>query len=207
MKKLNPTVLAYLPIIGILLFWVLFIYAATLYPGGSQADSNSVGYDWVNNYWCNLLNSHATNGLPNPARPIAISAMIILCLSLIFFFMQFAKKVSQHKNWQNIIFYSGTISMLFAVFIFTDYHDLMTTLSSIFGVFAVVGIILEIYRSALILYKVTGVVCILLLGLNNFIYYTEMGIYYLPLLQKITLAIVLAWVAGLSLEISTTSNF
>ena len=49
MKKLNPTLLAYLPIIGILLFWVLFIYAATLYPGGSQADSNSVGYDWVNN--------------------------------------------------------------------------------------------------------------------------------------------------------------
>ena len=132
--------------------------------------------------------------------------MIILCLSLIFFFMQFAKKVSQHKNWQNIILYSGSISMLFAVFIFTDYHDLMTTLSSIFGVFAVVGIVLEIYRSALNLYKITGVVCILLLGLNNFIYYTEIGINYLPLLQKITLAIVLAWVGGLSLEISTTPN-
>ena len=206
MKKLNPILLAYLPRVGILLFWVLFIYAATLYPGGSQADSNSVGYDWVNNYWCNLLNSHATNGLPNPARPIAITAMIILCLSLIFFFMQFAKKVSQHKNWQNIILYSGSISMLFAVFIFTDYHDLMTTLSSIFGVFAVVGIILEIYRSALNLYKITGVICILLLGMNNFIYYTEIGINYLPLLQKITLAIVLAWVGGVSLEISITPN-
>ena len=200
MQKSNTPLISYLPIIGIALFWSLYFYAATLYPGGSQADSNSVGYDWINNYWCNLLNTHATNGLPNPARPFAIMAMLILCLSLFFFFIQFAKTVSHHKIWKIAILYSGGISMFFAMLLFTPYHDLMTTLSSIFGVFAVLGIIIEIYKSELLFYKVSGVFCIILLGINNFIYYSEMGIGYLPLLQKITLGVVLAWVSGLSLE-------
>lgn len=196
----NFPLLEYLPIIGILIFWMLFMYAAILYPGGSQADTNSVGYDWMHNYWCNLLSINATNGLPNPARPIAISAMIILCLSLVFFFMQVARIASKKRIWRKVIPYCGSLAMLFAVFLFTDYHDLMTTLSSILGVFAVVGIIIEIYKSELTLYKISGVVCILLLGGNNFIYYTEIGIYYLPLLQKVTLGVVLAWVGGLSWE-------
>lgn len=198
MKKNLTQLFPYLPIIGILLFWGLFFYAATLYPGGSPADINSIGYDWVHNYWCNLLSINATNGKPNPARTIAILAMIILCLSLLFFFIQFANKVVQHKTWQKVILYGGSFSMLFAVFIFTEYHDLMTTLSSVFGVFAVLGIIQALYKSELNFYKITGVFCIILLGLNNFIYYSEIGIRYLPLLQKLTLGIVLAWVGGLS---------
>ncbi len=201
MKKITASFIAYFPIIGIVGFMGLYFYAATLYPGGSQANANSIGYDWVHNYWCNLLNINATNGLPNPARPVAISAMIILCVSLLFFFIQFANKVVQHKNWQKTILFGGSFSMLFAVFIFTKYHDLMTTLSSIFGIFAVLGIIRTLYKSELKFYKITGVFCIILLGLNNFIYYTEIGIIYLPLLQKITLLVVLAWIVGLSLKL------
>ncbi len=201
MKKITASFIAYFPIIGIVGFMGLYFYAATLYPGGSQANANSIGYDWVHNYWCNLLNINTTNGLPNPARPVAISAMIILCVSLLFFFIQFANKVVQHKNWQKTILFGGSFSMLFAVFIFTKYHDLMTTLSSIFGIFAVLGIIRTLYKSELKFYKITGVFCIILLGLNNFIYYTEIGIIYLPLLQKITLLVVLAWIVGLSLKL------
>lgn len=201
MKKITASFIAYFPIIGIVGFMGLYFYAATLYPGGSQANANSIGYDWVHNYWCNLLNINATNGLPNPARPVAISAMIILCVSLLFFFIQFANKVVQHKNWQKTILFGGSFSMLFAVFIFTKYHDLIITLSSIFGIFAVLGIIRTLYKSELKFYKITGVFCIILLGLNNFIYYTEIGIIYLPLLQKITLLVVLAWIVGLSLKL------
>jgi len=201
MQKKNTPFIYYLPVIGILLFWSLYFYAASLYPGGSQADSNSVGYDWIHNYWCNLLNVNATNGMPNPARPFAIFAMGILCLSILFFFIQFAKTISNHKIWQKAILYGGGISMFFSLFIFTPYHDLMTTLSSIFGVFAVLGIIIEIYRSDLHFYKISGIFCILLLGMNNFIYYSEIGLFYLPLLQKITMGSVLAWVSGLSWEI------
>ncbi|MGB5430515.1 MAG: hypothetical protein WBM94_12640, partial [Eudoraea sp.] len=60
-----------LPTVGILIFIGLYIYAASLYPGGSQLDSNSLGFDWMNNYWCNLMNENGMNGLENPARPFA----------------------------------------------------------------------------------------------------------------------------------------
>ena len=34
------------PIFGILIFVVLYIVAALLYPGGSQVDKNSIGFSW-----------------------------------------------------------------------------------------------------------------------------------------------------------------
>lgn len=196
----------YMPILGIIVFGSLYFYASTLYPGGSQIDLNSVGYDWVNNYWCNLLNEKGMNGQPNPARPIAILAMVILCLSLIQFFLQFASVIAKNKSWRQVIPISGMISMIFAIFIFTKYHDLMTILASFFGLFAVLGIILEIYKSERHLFKLTGVFAILLLGINNGIYYSGYGITYLPLLQKISFAIVLAWVGGLNLEMIKTTT-
>jgi len=63
------------PIIGILLFTLCYLVAALLYPGGSQANKTSIGFTWINNYWCNLLNDTAMNGQPNPARPMAIAGM------------------------------------------------------------------------------------------------------------------------------------
>lgn len=187
-----------LPTYGILLFCGLYVYATYLYPGGSQADENSVGFSWVHNYWCNLTNEISINGESNPASPIAISAMAVLCISLMLFFIQFAQVFSKDIRWKRIISLSGIGSMSFAMFIFTSYHDLMTTLSSVFGVFVVIGIIKEIYTRSNRFYKLTGLGCILLLGLNNFIYYTQYGLEYLPLLQKITFAIVLLWIIGLN---------
>ena len=191
-----------IPVIGIAIFVGLYIFSSTLYPGGSQANLNSEGFDWINNYWCNLMNEKGMNGQPNPAKPYSIIAMIILCLSLMFFFIQFAQIYSKSKIWKRIIKTSGIISMSFAILIFTKYHDLMTTLSSIFGLFVVIGIIREVYKSKLSIYKITGVICILILGLNNYIYYTQQFIEVLPLLQKITFAIVLLWIIGLNFEIN-----
>ncbi len=57
--------------------------------------------------------------------------------------------------------------MSFAIQIFTKYHHLKTILSSLFGLFVVIGIIIELYKSELTLHKISGIVCILILGLNN----------------------------------------
>ena len=191
-----------IPIIGIVTFISLYIFSSTLYPGGSQADLNSEGFDWVNNYWCNLMNEKGMNGQPNPAMPYSILATVILCLCLMFFFNQFAQAYSKSKIWKRIIKTSGIISMSFAILIFTKYHDLMTILSSLFGLFVVIGIIIELYKSELTLYKISGVVCILILGLNNYIYYSQQFIETLPLLQKITFSIVLLWIIGLNYEMN-----
>src|SRR3954449_6164304 len=63
-----------LPLFGIILFLLLYFIATLYYPGGAQFDKTTKGFSWTQNYWCNLLNENAINGLPNPARPIAITA-------------------------------------------------------------------------------------------------------------------------------------
>jgi hypothetical protein len=125
-----------------------------LYPGGSQVNLNSESFDWANNYWCNLMNEKGINGQANPAMPFSILAMIILCLTFMFFFIQFAQIYDKNKIWKWIISTSGIISMSFASLIFTQYHDLMTTLSSIFALFVIIGIIKAIYKSELTALKI-----------------------------------------------------
>lgn len=190
-----------IPFLGILIFIGLYIFSSTLYPGGSQIELNAKGFDWINNYWCNLLNEKGMNGQLNPAKPFSILAMFILCISLMIFFIQFAKTFPKSKLWKRIIRVNGILSMLFAILIFTKYHDLMTTISSIFGLFVVIGIIREVYISELTIYKISGILFILLLGVNNYIYYTQQFIKHLPLIQKITFVFVLIWIIGLNYEI------
>lgn len=189
--------------IGILIFLVIYVYSSTLYPGGSQANLNSEGFDWINNYWCNLMNEKGMNEQQNPARPFAILAMIILCSSLMIFFIRFANIIPKSKIWKGIIKIGGILSMISATLMFTKLHDLMTIISSLFGFLVVIGIIREIYKSEIQGYKLSGLLCILLLGLNNYIYYTQHFIEVLPLLQKITFAIVLLWIVGLNGKLIT----
>lgn len=176
------------------------MYASMLYPGGSQADLQSVGYDWIHNYWCNLMNDQAMNRQPNPAKPFAVVAMVVLCISLLVFFMQFALVFEGGKIWGHIIKWNAILSMSFAMLMFTAYHDVMTMLSSIFGLFVVIGIIRAVYRSNLMIYKIGGFLCLVLLGINNYIYYSLDGIGVLPLVQKITFVVVLIWILGLNFE-------
>jgi len=190
-----------IPVLGILLFIALFLFASTLYPGGSQDNLHSIGFDWLNNYWCNLMNEKGMNGELNPARPYSILAVIILCFSLMVFFIQFAKIYSQSQFFKRIIKFGGIFSMLFASLIFTSYHDSMTIISSFFGLFVVFGIIQEIYKSSLTNYKTSGIICLLLLGVNNYIYYSHQFIEWLPIIQKVTLLIILLWIIGLNYEV------
>ncbi|MFK7982430.1 MAG: hypothetical protein AB8G86_20780 [Saprospiraceae bacterium] len=188
--------------IGITLFFGLYGYATTLYPGGSQLDAYAVGFDWINNYWCDLLGEKGTNGQPNPARPIAILAMAILCLSLVHFFWQFANTFAASKLWTKLIKICGAISMFFSLLIFTEYHDFMIILASLFGLPLVLGIIKGIYQSKLTIFKITGLIGLLPLSANNYIYYTNRLLEWLPLLQKISFLIILGWIISLSIKIS-----
>jgi len=192
--------LIYLPTFGILIFIGLFVHATSLYPGGTQADINMVGFDWVNNFWCNLMLENALNGQENPARPIAIIAMIILCSSVTLSYFYFATFFEKNRIWKMIIKISGTLSMLSAVFIFTTYHDIMTTLLSVFGTLGIIGIIRTLHKNNMTFFKITGIFCMILAGMNNLFYYSENLIEYLPSIQKITFVLVLAWIIGLNLK-------
>lgn len=91
MKNLSRF-LAYTPTIGILIFVGLFFYSSLLYPGGSQANINAMGFSWAQNYWCNLMNERGMNDQINPGKPFAILGMLILVISLMVFLFNLDSK-------------------------------------------------------------------------------------------------------------------
>lgn len=180
--------------IGIAIFAILFVHSTLIYPGGSTADFDAVGFSWQHNYVCNLMNHLAMNGEPNPGRPFAITAIIILALTIAFFFYDFAKLMQYQKVFTPSIQYCGVAAMLLSTLLFTRFHDVVSIVSSILGAVAVVGVMRTLLVEKWTGFFISGVLVVLLLAANNFIYFTGAGQEYLALLQKWTFLIVLLWI-------------
>jgi hypothetical protein len=189
------------PVFGILLFIILYIIAAMLYPGGSQTDINSKGFSWINNYWCNLLNQNAMNGQYNPARPAALTGMVVLCFSLSIFWYVFPQHIGFKKYGRLIIQLSGMLSMIVAVFLFTPLHDTIINVAALFGLIALVGTFTGLYKIRWYSLLYFGIFNILLVGLNNYVYYTKGLIIYLPVIQKISFVSFLFWICCIDIRL------
>ncbi len=182
--------------IGVSISLVLLGVGAMRYPGGSQKDAHSVRYDLSNNYLCNLFNEKAVNGAMNVGRCWAIAGMFCLCLTISAFFYRFSAKISAPVS-AGIVKYFGMAAMFFSFFIITSYHDLMTTFSSILGLVSLFYMTVYILKSKILVFKILIVSCLAMLCLENYIYYTHHGLEYLPILQKVSLLIVLGLMLGL----------
>ncbi len=191
--------LYYLPTIGILGFIILFFVATYYYPGGSYHDRSSRTFSWMHNYWCNLMEAKALNGAPNPARYIAITATFFLCAGVAGFYYLFPRYFVMRKFWKWFIQYVGIGAMLFAALLFTRHHDLVLNIAGALGGFALIGTLIALQHDQSFKMLWIGVFCLLLIGLNNYMYYTRIYVEFLPLIQKITLLIVLGWMLALNL--------
>ena len=191
----KSTYIQFLPILGIIGFMCFYLIAVNYYPGGSFVDESSVGFDWKYNYWCNLYYKNAINGEVNPSRGFAIIGMYILCASLLFFFYEFPLYFDLRKTWNKIIPFAGISSMICTVFIYTNYHDVLTTLAGLFGIIALIGILIGLKKRNMTNFIWTGILCIVLIIANAYIYFSQNSILILPILQKITFAALLIWIA------------
>jgi hypothetical protein len=186
------------PIGGIIVFVLLYIIATTLYPGGNQADKNSAGFSWLNNYWCNLLNETAMNGAVNNAKPVALIAMIALCTALASFWYLLAVVLPFSLLHKKILLGSGISSAIAGIFIFTPYHDLFINISGAMAVAAFVLLLMALYKNRWTALFYAGLFNIGLILLNNYIYYTKNGLAYLPVVQKLSFLILLGWLCGIT---------
>ena len=91
--------------------------------------------------------------------------------------------------------------MLLAGLIFTPYHDLLINLAGLFGLITLLYTFTGLYQQHYKSLFWFGCGCLVLMGLNNYIYYTHNQLYWLPSLQKITLALFLSWVGLLNWEV------
>lgn len=180
-------------LIGILLASILLFIAIRKYPGGSQANKYSTGFDWNNNYLCNLFDPQAINGENNPSRYWAIAGMLIICSSFGNFFFDFSGKISSRKD-ASIIKFSGIASMVFGFLIVTPFHNQMIIISSLFALISISYITIYIFKSRLYFIKSLCLLCLFLLFSCNFIYYSKIYLEYLPIIQKTALFLAVLWI-------------
>ena len=180
-------------IVGSSLFSLLYILAALNYPGGSTTDPSATGFNIVTNYWCDLLGSRAKNGQPNPAKPIAVAAMVALCLTLAYFWYVTPYLFGFSTVKKRCLQLAGVLSMAIAPFIMTPYHDTVINIAGLMGVVALSGTLAGIYRRRWISLLGLGILCLFLSGLNRYIYQDPQLIGYLPVIQKITFFLFLFW--------------
>ncbi len=201
MKQLK-NVRMLIPIIGIIIFSILYLLASNYYPGGSQTDKHSTGFNWKHNYWCNLLDEVAINKQANSARPIAITGLLVLCFSLGWFWYYFPDNIKSGKKVKILIRYAGVLSMLCAFFLYTDLdHDFITNLASFFGLIALIGSLTSLYQNKLNMLFIWGILNLLLVLINSYFYYSTDLIVYLPIVQKISFTLFLSWIVVLSIMV------
>lgn len=179
------------------IFALLFLVVSTFYyPGGSQHDEMSVGFSWRHNYLCNLLNPVAVNGHENGARPWAIAGVVVLCMSAAVFFVRFSRKIPA-KGASNVIRFAGVGAMVTAQLAATPYHDLMVMVSGTLLMLTLFYITVFVFKSKLHGFKVLAALCLLALYGSSFVYFTQVGLTLLPVLQKASLLLNMALIVGL----------
>ena len=196
-QKNNPPKCVWIltPTLGICLFVLLYGLAACQYPGGSNTDRAAVGFSWQHNYWCDLLGSTAKNGQLNTAQPFAMAAMIVLSLSLSAFWYNLPVLFQDRNRWVIAGQLAGILSMILICFISTPYHDRVINVAGGFGLIALLTTLVGLYKSQSYKLLYLGLLGLLLMGLNTYIYYTGHYLTYLPIVQKFSFVIFLAWVS------------
>jgi len=194
------------PCVGSLVFIILYVIAALLYPGGSGTDKTAIGYSWTDNYWCNLLSEKAINGQTNTARPIAITAMFILGLSLFSFWILFPALTQLRKYLRLLIQVSGTACMLASFLLLSRIdHDLAVNTSSVFGLIAMTGTLIALYQLKWKWLFAIGLFDLSLVALNNYLYHSN-EMMYLPIVQKISFLSFLIWFSIISVTLYQRSK-
>jgi hypothetical protein len=167
--------------------------ATYLYPGGSFADKTTKGFSWLHNYWCELMAPAAQNGMPNTARPVAITGLFVLAASLSIFWYRAPLLFNNSRRSYWLIRYPGIFSMCALLLFFVLPHDLAMNTAGVPGVIALFAVLAGLYKNRLWPLLGLGIFCLLLCLLNNYMYYGPVSMYYLPVVQKISFFFFLLW--------------
>lgn len=120
--------------------------------------------------------------------------MIVLCTSLATFWIYYPVKKGIPQQLQWLIRITGPLSMGTALFITVFDHDGVTNIASLFGVIAVFGTMIILYKTKQTWLFRLGLLNLLLVGVNNLFYYTPSLLYLLPVVQKFSFVSVLVWI-------------
>ena len=192
--------MTYIPTICIAIFLLLFLYCTTLYPGSSQHDINALGFTWQHNYWCDILEIETYDEQRNPSSYWGIAATLFLCLGTGWLFYQFPNHFGATLTEKWVIWGFGITSMVIASVIFTPLHNYVIALASGLALIAILTMFYVLFHQTQWPLFYYGVFACIIMLINNYIYYSRIGVGHLPWIQKISLVIVLAWIIMIDIQ-------
>ena len=195
----KPSILL-LPLGGMVLFVVLYILAALNYPGGSWIVMDQEGFNFWNNYLCDLLDRNAINGELNPARFFARASLGVLCVSLLLLWYFLPGLFSKKGINIFVMWLSGILALGVTMSLTSGTHDITVRIAGIFGVIAFISCFIELYKANYFLLFYFGIACLLIFLVNYYIYETGTFIRSLPVIQKVTFLSFILWFAFLDIS-------
>ena len=131
--------------------------------------------------------------------------MLVLSLTLILFWYIFPVRTEFKKTTRLIIQISGIAAMIIGMFLFTEQHDIIINLATLFGLVAIIGTFLGLNKLRWTKLFWMGIFNIVLVALNNILYYGN-GLFYLPMVQKITFLYFLLWICLIDINLYSKTN-
>lgn len=189
----------YFPILGFILYLLVFLLAALQYPGGSFNLPQSSGYSFFHNFLCDVMDPITKGGILNPARSLAVVSHIILSLTMISFFYMLPEIFERKSSNFFMIRYFGMFTMSVFMLMATSYHDLIVTLTGVLGTLALIPFFIELRYYPEKRLTQLAYCCFFMSIVVFFIFESKIGFYYLPFLQKITFMLDAWWVIWVSL--------
>ncbi len=186
------------PTYAVAIFVALYAVAACLYPGGTRANPTRIGFSFADNYWCDLLDAATYDGRPNRARPVALTATIVLSFGLSALWWTVPAVYPHARRRAVLVRSAGIASALVTPFIATAKHDLAVRLACLFG-FVAFLITMTASRFSprdplLWITRSTFLACLL----NYIVWEAGIGPRVLPLIQKAAFAAFLLWIVLLA---------
>lgn len=194
MNKIDTKYLPYFPIFGLVLYIIVYTIAVSAYPGGSINHPNAHGYSFYHNLLCDAMDPITQSGVINHARFMAIISHLILSLTMITFFYILPKIFPAKNRNTKLIAYFGVAAMTVFIFMYTEYHDLIVTMTGVLGTIALIPFFIELRNFKNKGLKQLAYLCYLLSIIVFFIFETKFGFYYLPFLQKVAFGVDACWV-------------
>jgi hypothetical protein len=198
--------LVLIPKLGIILSLILYFYAADLYPGGQAFNKSAVGYSHINNFWCDLLDHVTYSGLPNPARPYALTATIILAFSFLFFWFNIPILFLKQNYLAKLVQVCGCLAMIFVSFIFTPYHNSAILFAAAFGFLAFFTTQWGLFKSGERRLLLISILAIIFLMTNFLMWQTEFELPLMARIQKAAFVSFFVWVWSSSTRIYLRLN-
>lgn len=178
-----------LPLAGVLSSLALFAGAASRYPGG---------YNWRRDFVSWLFAPATTTGVANGARPLAVLAMFVFCLSVAALFKIVSSRTDRRVPGK-ILEIGGIGSMVYAFLVVTPMHDLLVGIALLFYVPAMSAAFYLMYAEGRLALFWSGVFALILLLASAIMYYGNVLWHLLPLAQKVSYAACVGWLLTMQL--------